>query len=184
LSFAFSTSNAKSPSLELSHNLDDEFIFPSYPSSGGGGYGGYLAEDTVSPPRPSLGRTLSAPSMIDRDTQTRHKDDIGIREEPSKHVDYLSHEWKEEDIWASWRYIVSKRRLYGEQSRLENAIWRTWVRQKYKLDVVPPETLNWYIHPMQIFYSSITNQQQAKRLRRHLAVWPIADSFAQFRTTQ
>ncbi|KAJ5517525.1 hypothetical protein N7527_009085 [Penicillium freii] len=32
-------------------------------------------------------------------------DDTLIEDEPSRHVDYLSHDWKEEDIWSSWREI-------------------------------------------------------------------------------
>jgi fibrillarin-like rRNA methylase len=70
-------------------------------------------------------------------------DDTMIREEPSRHVDYLSHDWREEDIWASWRHIVSQRRVYGEKSRLENASWRTWAKSKYRLRTVSPEKLNW-----------------------------------------
>ncbi|KZF23778.1 hypothetical protein L228DRAFT_267745 [Xylona heveae TC161] len=71
------------------------------------------------------------------------EDDTAIRSEPSRHVDYLSHDWKEEDIWSSWKHIVSKRKLYGQSSRLENASWRTWAKSKYHLRTVSPETLNW-----------------------------------------
>ncbi|KAF2093144.1 hypothetical protein NA57DRAFT_23438, partial [Rhizodiscina lignyota] len=71
------------------------------------------------------------------------EDDTAIRPQPTQHVDYLSYEWQEEDIWASWRHIVSKRRVYGERSRLENASWRTWTKQKYQLRTISPETLNW-----------------------------------------
>lgn len=70
-------------------------------------------------------------------------DDIDVKQEPSRQVDYLSHDWREEDIWSSWRHIVRRRKLYGEQSRLENASWRTWTKQKYGLRTVSPETLNW-----------------------------------------
>ena len=72
-------------------------------------------------------------------------DDTAIREEPSRHVDYLSHDWREEDIWSSWRHIVSQRKVYGQKSRLENASWRTWAKSKYQLRTVPPERLNWYV---------------------------------------
>lgn len=70
-------------------------------------------------------------------------DDSAVRQEPSRHVDYLSHNWREEDIWSSWRHIVSQRRVYGQRSRLENASWRTWAKSKYRLTTVSPETLNW-----------------------------------------
>ena len=71
-------------------------------------------------------------------------DDSAVKDQPSRHVDYLSHEWREEDIWSSWRHIVSQRKVYGQKSRLENASWRTWSKSKYHLATVSPETLNWY----------------------------------------
>ncbi|KAK7527563.1 uncharacterized protein IWZ02DRAFT_128174 [Phyllosticta citriasiana] len=71
------------------------------------------------------------------------EDDTAIKPEPTRHVDYLSHEWREEDIWSSWRHITSNRKTYGERSRLENASWRTWAKAKYRLRTVSPETLNW-----------------------------------------
>lgn len=70
-------------------------------------------------------------------------DDTAIKQEPSQHVDYLSHNWREEDIWASWRNIVSQRRVYGQKSRLENASWRTWAKFKYDLPTISPDSLNW-----------------------------------------
>ncbi|OTA24195.1 hypothetical protein BTJ68_13295 [Hortaea werneckii EXF-2000] len=70
-------------------------------------------------------------------------DDTAMKLEPKQHVDYLSHDWREEDIWSSWRHIVSQRRVYGQRSRLENASWRTWAKSKYQLRTVSPETLNW-----------------------------------------
>jgi hypothetical protein len=71
------------------------------------------------------------------------EDDTAVRKEPSRHVDYLSYEWREEDIWSSWRHIVEHRSVYGERSRLENASWRTWAKAQFKLKTVSPETLNW-----------------------------------------
>ena len=71
------------------------------------------------------------------------EDDTAVRKEPSRHVDYLSYEWREEDIWSSWRHIVEHRSVYGERSRLENASWRTWAKSQFKLRTVSPETLNW-----------------------------------------
>ncbi|KAF2210854.1 hypothetical protein CERZMDRAFT_121680 [Cercospora zeae-maydis SCOH1-5] len=71
-------------------------------------------------------------------------DDTAVRHDPSRQVDFLSHDWREEDIWSSWRHIVSQRKtLYGERSRLENASWRTWAKTKFDLRTVSPETLNW-----------------------------------------
>jgi hypothetical protein len=71
------------------------------------------------------------------------EDDTAVRKEPSHHVDYLSYNWREEDIWSSWRHIVEHRSVYGERSRLENASWRTWAKAQFKLKTVSPDTLNW-----------------------------------------
>lgn len=71
------------------------------------------------------------------------EDDTAVRKQPSHHVDYLSYVWREEDIWASWRYLVEHRNVYGERSRLENASWRNWAKTRFGLKTVSPETLNW-----------------------------------------
>ncbi|KAH8650247.1 hypothetical protein BGZ60DRAFT_437031 [Tricladium varicosporioides] len=71
------------------------------------------------------------------------KDDAMVRDQPLRYIDYLSHDWKEEDIWSSWKHIVSKRNAYSNSTRLENALWRTWAKSQYRLKTVPPETLNW-----------------------------------------
>ena len=70
-------------------------------------------------------------------------DDSVVESEPTRHVDYLSHAWNEEDIWSSWRHIVAKRECYENWPRLENASWRTWAKSKHQLKTISPETLNW-----------------------------------------
>ena len=87
--------------------------------------------------------TISDTTASDSPLPTPVADDTAIKQEPSQHVDYLSHDWREEDVWSSWRHIVSQRKVYGQQSRLENAAWRTWVKSKYQLPTISPETLNW-----------------------------------------
>jgi hypothetical protein len=77
------------------------------------------------------------------DCLERAEDDIAVRAQPSRHVDYLSHDWREEDIWSSWKLIVSRRGDYNNSARLENASWRTWMKAKNNLDTVSAETLNW-----------------------------------------
>ena len=72
------------------------------------------------------------------------EDDSAVRARPSRHVDYLSHDWKEEDIWESWKFIVARKGDYMNATRLENASWRTWMKLKNGLRTVSPETLNWY----------------------------------------
>ncbi|KAK5652567.1 hypothetical protein OQA88_10328 [Cercophora sp. LCS_1] len=111
-------------------------------------------EDLEPPASPRTGHSYSAsPNDLDISASTsrpgspelfeRAEDDINIRVQPSRHVDYLSHNWREEDIWSSWKLIVSRRGDYANAARLENASWRTWMKSKNKLSTVSPETLNW-----------------------------------------
>lgn len=93
------------------------------------------SESTISPPN-SPEPELEQPLYIAFDDNT-------IRHEPSRHVDYLSHNWKEEDIWSSWRYMIGKRNVYQNSARLENASWRTWAKAKNNLKTLAPEKLNW-----------------------------------------
>lgn len=129
----------------------DDIVFPSYEDVG--------LYDRVEDPDPPTSPRSSAPAAMTlsvSDTslskpefsqQSKARpvagDDSAIESEPTRHVDYLSHNWKEEDIWASWRHIVSKRTAYANSPRLENASWRTWAKSKYRLKTILPETLNW-----------------------------------------
>lgn len=154
-SAAPSFSSTPASSLSLDANCDDEededqIVFPSYDDVG---YYGQV-EDleppasprtgdsyTVSPTSNSTSTNVSRPESPD---PIEHpQDDTAVRTQPSRHVDYLSHNWKEEDIWSSWKHIVSKRKAYTNSARLENASWRTWTKSKNKLKTISPETLNW-----------------------------------------
>jgi hypothetical protein len=131
-------------SLDTTLESDDGLNLPSY----GGSY--YDDEEESPTSEPTETQTNSTTSQHGTSVNTPDKpaiseDDTSLKAEPSRHVDYLSHEWVEEDIWSSWRHIVSKRKIYGERSRLENASWRTWAKQKNKLRTVSPETLNWCV---------------------------------------
>lgn len=70
-------------------------------------------------------------------------DDLAVEEQPSRHVDYLSHEWEEDEIRSSWRHVVGKRRVLDNWERLENASWRTWAKSRGRLLTISPEALNW-----------------------------------------
>lgn len=134
------------------HNIhsEDHIIVPEFDHNP---YFGPL-EDLEPPPSPRSGDSYTV-SPTDQDTSAttsrpespeaieRAIDDTAVERHPTQHVDYLSHDWREEDIWSSWRYIVSKRGEYINGPRLENASWRTWMKAKYKLKTVTPETLNW-----------------------------------------
>jgi hypothetical protein len=150
---SFSSTPASSLSLDAScedQDEEDQIVFPSYDEVG------YYdqVEDLEPPPSPRTGDSytvsptsnststnVSRPESPDRFEHA--EDDTAVRNQPSRHVDYLSHNWKEEDIWSSWKHIVSKRKAYNNSSRLENASWRTWAKSKNKLRTVSPETLNW-----------------------------------------
>ncbi|KAJ7105467.1 hypothetical protein C8R43DRAFT_1046390 [Mycena crocata] len=70
-------------------------------------------------------------------------DDSALVTLPRGQVDYLSHEWTEEDVWRSWRNMTRQKNEIANGMRLENASWRTWWKQRNKLKTVTPETLNW-----------------------------------------
>jgi hypothetical protein len=72
------------------------------------------------------------------------KDDTTRRTAPLQHVDYFSSEWNEEDIWLSWKLVVSQRGLCDKSARLENASWRLWTKTRRQLRTTLPESLNWY----------------------------------------
>lgn len=142
--------------LDLAVHANDHFVIPHF------GESGYFdqVEDLEPPTSPRTGDSYTV-SPVDNDTEgdtsrpntpefildVEHaEDDTAVRAQPSRHVDYLSHNWKEEDIWSSWKFIVSRRSEYSNAARLENASWRTWMKAKNKLKTVSPETLNWLVY--------------------------------------
>ena len=149
-----SYTSTPSSSLSLDEQCqaeEEDVVFPSYDD------GGYFEDiiDTHVPSSPELlgidavtksarDSTLAQPAYPQKsDAKPTAGDDTAIENEPTRHVDYLSYNWKEEDIWASWRHIVAKRKAYSNSPRLENASWRTWAKSKYQLKTVSPEALNW-----------------------------------------
>jgi hypothetical protein len=139
-------------SLSLDAPLDreeDEIALPTFDAEN------FSAQRAASFPETELSATTATNGddtstfhvdRVDADATGLHRiptDDSSIEEDPERNVDYLSHEWREEDIWASWRYVISRRARYSNGVRLENASWRTWAKSKYKLQTVSPETLNW-----------------------------------------
>lgn len=72
-------------------------------------------------------------------------DDSTFETQPEGQVDYLSHNWREEDVWRSWRSMTRQKNAIANGMRLENASWRTWWKQRNKLKTISPETLNWYV---------------------------------------
>ena len=74
-------------------------------------------------------------------------DDSSVTTLPTGQVDYLSHQWREEDVWSSWKNMTRNKNAIANGSRLENASWRTWWKQRNKLKTISPETLNWSVPP-------------------------------------
>ncbi|KII91806.1 hypothetical protein PLICRDRAFT_51930 [Plicaturopsis crispa FD-325 SS-3] len=75
--------------------------------------------------------------------QSTIPDDSAVSTQPQGQVDYLSHDWQEEDVWRSWRNMTRQKNEIANGMRLENASWRTWWKQRNHLKTVTPETLNW-----------------------------------------
>ncbi|KAJ7091471.1 hypothetical protein B0H15DRAFT_948415 [Mycena belliarum] len=83
------------------------------------------------------------PVLLASVTTNAVPDDSALVTLPRGQVDYLSHEWAEEDVWRSWRNMTRHKNEITNGARLENASWRTWWKQRNKLKTVTPETLNW-----------------------------------------
>ena len=149
-----SYTSTPSSSLSLDEQCEpkeEDIIFPSYDE------GGTCSEiEDVEPtasPTTSIPNTLTQSASDTCLSKPGHtevlqlrliaSDDTTIKSEPTRHVDYLSHNWNEEDICASWRHIVANRNVCTNSPRLENASWRTWAKSKYRLKTISPETLNW-----------------------------------------
>lgn len=102
-----------------------------------------ISSDTITPSASES--SVTTPFAHDfHDPQITAGDDTAVKREPTKQVDYFSHNWKEEDIWSSWRYVVAKRKTFSNSLRLENASWRAWTKNKYRLKTVSPDSVDWY----------------------------------------
>jgi hypothetical protein len=86
----------------------------------------------------------SRPETPEQEKSEHADDDTAVSSRPSRQVDYLSHEWREEDVWSSWRYVVTRRGEFSNSARLENASWRAWMKAKNNLKTISPESLNWF----------------------------------------
>lgn len=152
-----SSSVSVSPSdcdeARINFHPDDHFVLPDYDHAC---YPPDPLEELEPPPSPKNGHSYTASPdneddscatsrPLSPDVRERAEDDTAVRTQPTRHVDYLSYNWTEEEIWLSWRYIVSRGKDYSNAVRLENAAWRTWLKKKNNLRTVSPETLNWYV---------------------------------------
>lgn len=141
--------------LSMDESLEDHFSLPPFTADKLYLHPQIRPDDNLEPPpSPRTGDSYTvSPAEQDSSVSTSRpdspelsdhaEDDTAIVSRPSRQVDYLSHEWREEDIWSSWRYIISKRGEFPNSARLENASWRTWMKAKNNLKTISPETLNW-----------------------------------------
>ncbi|KAH7326508.1 HEX2 protein-like protein [Stachybotrys elegans] len=151
----FSVASDFEDALVIEESAHDHFSFPSYDQPKL-----YIPPDLhrdyslEPPPSPRTGDSfVASPTDQDSSDNTSRpgtpefgehaEDDTAATTRPTRQVDYLSHEWKEEDIWSSWRYVVARRGEFPNSARLENASWRTWVKAKNNLKTISPEELNW-----------------------------------------
>ena len=119
-------------------HVDEDFtLFPSY------------QEPSRPDPRTekiALINDGSSSDQMDTTIPQETIDDTYLQYPPTRHVDYLTHDWNEEDISASWRKIVADRQGQNDlQPRLENASWRMWAKSRLNLDTIPAGSINWYV---------------------------------------
>ncbi|KMU89389.1 hypothetical protein CIHG_07195 [Coccidioides immitis H538.4] len=81
-------------------------------------------------------------SVISEEPRTAG-DDSCVERRPTRQVDYLTHDWKDEEIWGSWKYMKRNGGSFRTGQRLENAAWRSWTKSFYRLRTITPESLNW-----------------------------------------
>ena len=93
----------------------------------------------------SCNNSMVSPTLIESSTIElgNSKDDIALRIPTSRNIDYLSHVWEEDEIFSSWRHLMSERGAHCDSMRLENACWRSWAKLKNSLKTTSPESLNW-----------------------------------------
>lgn len=129
--------NLNSPSK----SIDQDFtLFPSYEEP--------TRRDTRAE-RIALANDPDLMYLLDDTIPQESVDDTYLQHPPTEHVDYLTHQWEEEDVCASWRKIVADRQGPNDlQARLENASWRSWTQMRLHLDLLPAETIHWYVLPI------------------------------------
>lgn len=126
----------------ISDNIEEEnsLCFPVYEHDGkqqDDGSSEYNKNAGLPPSPPLIVRPISQVSI------ERPEDDMAARMLPMRHVDYLSHDWSETDLWATWKHIVSERSAYNNSARLENASWRSWEKIRSSLKTVSPGSVKW-----------------------------------------
>jgi hypothetical protein len=139
----FSSTDSVSTHTSISHNGSEGYFdeqehiefLPAYES------GTSFRTKHMIAPRGVIDPKSSQPDQSEK--IERAEDDTAIIAPPSKHVDYLSHDWCEEDIWSTWKYLKSTRQVYKNSERLANASWRMWMKERHQLPETEPLAINW-----------------------------------------
>jgi len=82
-------------------------------------------------------------TTIKKQSVSELKSDMELQQYPAQNVDYLSHDWREEDIQASWKHVTSTRIAYSNSLRLENSSWRVWAKIRSNILTASPESIGW-----------------------------------------
>ncbi len=120
-----------------------------------------IVESVSFPEAPATNRTAEedATGIFEGACITETRDCSSVCLQSFANVNYLVHHWREEDVSASWKHLVTKSKTWGPISnldhsswkrhnnvaRLENASWRIWSKLRFGLKTVDPEVINWYV---------------------------------------
>ncbi|EFW22252.1 hypothetical protein D8B26_001033 [Coccidioides posadasii str. Silveira] len=143
-----SISGVYSPStsslLEYEPELrDNELVFPDYDPSPDTNTDDAQPRKSTSDSKPTSVRDDDDLSSDISEEPRTAGDDSCVERRPTRQVDYLTHDWKDEEIWGSWKYMKRNGGSFRTGQRLENAAWRSWTKSFYRLRTITPESLNW-----------------------------------------
>ncbi|KAF9883864.1 hypothetical protein FE257_002707 [Aspergillus nanangensis] len=70
-------------------------------------------------------------------------DDFILDDEPNQNVDYLAYKWGLDDIRATRAYVNRQRETLGNFIRLNNALWRAWIKNQARLPSSHASLIEW-----------------------------------------
>ncbi|KZZ88396.1 hypothetical protein AAP_04968 [Ascosphaera apis ARSEF 7405] len=152
----FSRFTLRGPSLQ-DEPVNDDDLFPSFDAaaqysdadqasnlaSTSASHSAHSMQQQTPQSQPDNGKPLQILTSGLDDHILVTRDDTTIQDEPTHHVDYLTHPWSEEDVWSTWQYVLSKRSTLTAAARLENASWRCWGKCRNGGLTVPAEKIDW-----------------------------------------
>ncbi|KAH7124184.1 hypothetical protein EDB81DRAFT_912111 [Dactylonectria macrodidyma] len=141
--------------IHLSQPLEEQYLLSPFPKDN---YCMALVDSLETPPGPKIDDSYAAsPAGYDNPEDTsrpetpdlpeliqRAGDDSEVNVRPWENVDYLSHDWQEEDIWSSWKYVTSRRGEYPNVRIMEFD-----VNIKLTLCRLKDDDVDWLYGPLQ-----------------------------------